>query len=35
MPTYDASNPDISVRFTVYPKGTGAHLVLDVTGYFQ
>jgi hypothetical protein len=35
MPVYNASNPDISLRFTVYPKGTGAHLVLDVTGYFQ
>jgi hypothetical protein len=35
MPTYNASNPDISLRFTVWPKGTGAHLVLDVTGFFE
>jgi len=35
MPAYNASNPDISLRFTVYPKGTGTHLVLDVTGFFE
>lgn len=36
LPAYvNSSTPDISLRFTVYPKGTGAHLVLDVTGYFQ
>lgn len=35
MPTFVAGSPDISLRFTVWPKGTGAHAVIDVTGYFQ
>jgi hypothetical protein len=35
LPAYNPSNPDISVRFTAYPKESGVHLVLDVTGYFQ
>jgi hypothetical protein len=35
LPTYNASNPDISMRFTVNPKNTGTDLALDVTGYFQ
>ena len=35
MPAYSAGVPDISLRFTVWPKGTGVHVVIDVTGYFQ
>jgi hypothetical protein len=35
LPTYNAANPDISVRFTTGNRvGTTIHLVLDVTGYF-
>jgi hypothetical protein len=35
LPDYSVGSPAISLRFTLYPKATGAHLVLNVTGYFE